>query len=33
VAAATGGGFIVDADGNDNFGGNGMPMQRRNIPR
>jgi hypothetical protein len=27
----TGGGFIVDADGNDNFGGNGMPMKDGRI--
>jgi hypothetical protein len=27
----TGGGFIVDADGNDSFGGNGMPMKDGRI--
>ena len=27
----TGGGFIVDADGHDNFGGNGMPMKDGRI--
>jgi hypothetical protein len=27
----TGGGFIVDADGNDSFGGNGMPMKDGTI--
>lgn len=27
----TGGGFVVDADGNDSFGGNGMPMKDGTI--